>query len=96
MIQKQWSLSQFLNYYVHVSAQFLQTNDLVVVQFCDQNCLAGRFSQEGSRDSKSVFQSSWSSSNKHGAIHNELLNTDNCTHFRLMNESISYLHPLIN
>ena len=43
--------------------QFLQTNDLVL-KFCD-DCLAGRSSQEGSRDNKSIFQSSWSFSNKY-------------------------------
>ena len=40
-LQKRRSLSQSLNYYVHVSAQFLRTNDLVL-KFCD-DCLAGRF-----------------------------------------------------
>lgn len=42
-LQKRRSLSLSLNYYVHVSAQFLRMNDLVL-KFCD-DCLAGRFAR---------------------------------------------------
>lgn len=52
--REKWSLSQSLNFYVAVSAHFLESKD-PVLKFCD-NCLASRFSKEGSRD-KSVFQS---------------------------------------
>ena len=42
---EKWSLSQSLNFYVAVSAHFLESKDLVL-----------KFCEEGSRD-KSVFQS---------------------------------------
>ena len=54
-LQKQWSSSNFLNYYVHVSASILQKNDLFLT-FCG-DCSAGRSGEEGSRDDKFIFRS---------------------------------------
>ena len=52
-LQKRWPSSQSLNYYIHVNANFFQTNYLVI-KFCG-DCPAFCFSQERSEDSKSVF-----------------------------------------
>ena len=53
-LQKQWSSSNFLNHYVHVSASILQTDDLFF-KFCG-DCSAGLCGEEESRDNKSIFQ----------------------------------------
>ena len=50
-----WSSSNFLNYYVHVIASILQTDDLFF-KFCG-DCSAGRSDEERSRDNESIFQS---------------------------------------
>ena len=63
LLQKRWSSSPSLNCYIHLSVESFPTNHLVL-KFCDA-CLAGRSHQEGSRDYKSVFKSSWSFLNKH-------------------------------
>ena len=63
LLQKRWSSSPSLNCYIHLSVESFPTNHLVL-KFCDA-CLAGRSHQEGSRDNKSVFKSSWSFLNKH-------------------------------
>ena len=60
LLQKRWSSSPSLNCYIHLSVESFH----LVLKFCDA-CLAGRSHQEGSRDNKSVFKSSWSFLNKH-------------------------------
>ena len=50
---KKSSSSQSLNYHITLSAQFLQTKDLVIKFYDD--CLTTHSSKEGCRENKSIF-----------------------------------------
>ena len=52
-LHKCWSSAQSLNYYVHVSTLFFQSNEAVSKFFRD--CLAGCSGQDGSSDNKRIF-----------------------------------------
>ena len=91
-LQKRWPPSQFLNYYVHVSAQFLQTNELFAA-FAWLFFLTRK--DVGTTSLFTFFFFSFSNENKSFAFHSLLVLKKNNKRTVVDYRPVSNKHPLL-